>query len=623
MQAAEEPTLEQRLDSVFYALQDAIAAGQRPDLEACQQELDSCMEDVKELLMEPMHTEREWVKGLAGIRGQLKHLLQEIDYLMRSGGKLSRTSILDCMHTTVEIMLDRIRSLEKERQRVKTAVRRTGTRSEEESCTARRARYERELYMYSLVDAPKRWTPGSGGKKGQKRTKIPAKIMALLKPPEENGDNSMAMVIANETDEYERTLQNTPLKRMKEKELLAAELRKEGQLDEEVRARQELVALARLHCQFEKGIVDTTALARAHINLGGAYASKGLWKQAVIHGRRGLDHVGMLPAETPNLTPVEQGAHALLGEAYMNLEQPSPDKAMAHLAKAFPDDGTADMSPVLALKLSECHAVMGEDAAGMVLQAGRNIRKGTSEIQKLVQKIASLDPTDMKRFQLQDRLYVLRPAIASAEREMPELCSVAETNLDKAVDGLMDYIDRYERAIEKRGGTPDRNSRELMMLYRRCSELMLQLAEVKQTQGSLNNSISLLEEIVRLHRVYGNLSSDLLATTHTLKGNALVKTGQMEEALDAYTELLSIQQSQDDMDANLRERGEGEAHKLMGNVYMAVRNVSSAEKHYSEALNLFKSAYGEGHRQTQELEKRIQRLAAFTSAHENSMLEDR
>ncbi len=52
--------------------------------------------------------------------------------------------------------------------------------------------------------------------------------------------------------------------------------------------RQELIALARLHCQFDDGVKDATALARAHVNLGGAYAAVEFWKQAAIHGKRGL-----------------------------------------------------------------------------------------------------------------------------------------------------------------------------------------------------------------------------------------------------------------------------------------------------------------------------------------------
>ena len=143
----------------------------------------------------------------------------------------------------------------------------------------------------------------------------------------------------------------------------------EGRLQEEVALRQDLIALARLHCQFDDGAVDATALARAHINLGGAYASIDFWKQAAIHGKRGLQQLEkvrsrfslsvillvcdtshgchartvtahelqflslQLPLNTPGYIPIERGGHALLGEALMNTQPPKPELAMEHLSR--------------------------------------------------------------------------------------------------------------------------------------------------------------------------------------------------------------------------------------------------------------------------------------------------
>lgn len=42
-----------------------------------------------------------------------------------------------------------------------------------------------------------------------------------------------------------------------------------------------------------------------------------------------------------------------------------------------------------------------------------------------------------------------------------------------------------------------------------------------------SESMGLLEEITRLQRVYGNLGSDLLASTHILRGNTLFKINRL------------------------------------------------------------------------------------------------
>lgn len=74
----------------------------------------------------------------------------------------------------------------------------------------------------------------------------------------------------------------------------------EGRWEEEIHLRQELVALARLHCQFEDSpSVDSTALARSHVNLGSTYASIGYWKQAAIHAKRTLDELDKVPSCPP------------------------------------------------------------------------------------------------------------------------------------------------------------------------------------------------------------------------------------------------------------------------------------------------------------------------------------
>lgn len=56
--------------------------------------------------------------------------------------------------------------------------------------------------------------------------------------------------------------------------------------------------------------------------------------------------------------------------------------------------------------------------------------------------------------------------MAAIERELPGDCKTAESHLDKAIDCIMDYIDRFERGLEKQGLEPDRHSPELKTQYR-------------------------------------------------------------------------------------------------------------------------------------------------------------
>ena len=75
-----------------------------------------------------------------------------------------------------------------------------------------------------------------------------------------------------------------------------------------------------------------------------------------------------------------------------------------------------------------------------------------------------------------------------------------------------------------------------------------------------------------------------------------------KEALESYRELLAVQQSR----GEAHKKGEAEAHKLMGNVYIALQDMNSALQHYEDALSLFGEA---GSHQAAEMQKRIHSLS--------------
>ena len=80
-----------------------------------------------------------------------------------------------------------------------------------------------------------------------------------------------------------------------------------------------------------------------------------------------------------------------------------------------------------------------------------------------------------------------------------------------------------------------------------------------------------------------------------------------EEALESYRELLSLQRGRGDD----HRKGEAEAHKLMGNVYIALKDMRSAVQHYEDALTLFREA---GSHQAAEMQKRIESLTVINPA---------
>lgn len=77
--------MEDRLDAIFRVLEDSLVGGRVPPIPACKKELEQCMADMRELMIEPMHTDKAWVEGLSGIREQLNLLAQLLDRFMDNG----------------------------------------------------------------------------------------------------------------------------------------------------------------------------------------------------------------------------------------------------------------------------------------------------------------------------------------------------------------------------------------------------------------------------------------------------------------------------------------------------------------------------------------------------------
>jgi hypothetical protein len=66
------------------------------------------------------------------------------------------------------------------------------------------------------------------------------------------------------------------------------------------------------------------------------------------------------------------------------------------------------MPPSVALKLNECHAMMGEEAAEKAFDASREAKAGLAEMRKLEARLADMDKADPKRPSLQERMHSLR-----------------------------------------------------------------------------------------------------------------------------------------------------------------------------------------------------------------------
>jgi len=607
--------LEERLAGVFAHLAEAHAAGRPADLEGAGEELEHCMQDVRRIMGLEMRRHRKWVAYLQGLQAQLREIVDLVLAVMRKSidaGEAGQGR-LQLILTTTDVMHDRVLSLLKEQQRMEkleSKARQSRAEPPAQSALDRRAQYERELHQYHLVASPKNRRARAGKK--------PYNQCALLTGAE--GEMALTLAATGFEATLRDDLENTPMQRMKAKEADAAVLREEGRWEEEIHLRQELVALARLHCQFEDGpSVDSTALARSHVNLGSTYASIGYWKQAAIHAKRTLDELDKAFADGHSYDMIVQAAHALLGEALMNITPPRSVLAMDHLRKAYPEDDEGAASPALASMLARCHGQLGSSAAALAVEAGkvaRRVREEISAAEKRHQEVAGDPEKEEEAFRLGMQLRSLRNAEAEVRAEVGAHCTDADPHLNKAVDFLMDCIDRQERAIKDAGEEPDRHEPELRSMYWQGAQHMLELAEVKELQGCFGEALSLLDEILRLQRVYSILDKrkQLLCDAQRHRGTALVKLGRVDDAVEAYEELLKLQAGLPNQNAAARAAGPGETHKLLGNLLLARRDFEGAGEHYGEALQLARAAFGQEHPKTQDLVKRLSSLQDYQNS---------
>lgn len=78
--------------------------------------------------------------------------------------------------------------------------------------------------------------------------------------------------------------------------------------------------------------------------------------------------------------------------------------------------------------------------------------------------------------------------------------------------------------------------------------------------------------------------------------------------MEAFQELLCLQQSRGG-ETEAQAKAEAEAHKLLGNVYVALQDNRSAEQHFTDALHLYAEAGGSSGKAAADMQHRIDRLA--------------
>jgi hypothetical protein len=117
----ESMRLEERIDSIYRSLEDAMIGGYRPNARTCMKALEMCMSDVTDLLMEPMHADPQWVAALNDVKEQLKRLMHLLDRFLDMG-------VSDLRPVAIEVIARTAKTSSPKASRVFEAGERSGKR---------------------------------------------------------------------------------------------------------------------------------------------------------------------------------------------------------------------------------------------------------------------------------------------------------------------------------------------------------------------------------------------------------------------------------------------------------------------------------------------------------------
>ncbi|KAG1678307.1 hypothetical protein FOA52_013928 [Chlamydomonas sp. UWO 241] len=427
---------------------------------------------------------------------------------------------------------------------------------------------------------------------------------------------------------YDVLKADTPMARLRRKEAAAR-----GASDAWTRVRilQEALGLAKLHGPYSAYGThpkQPMLLPNAHFQLAKAYAECNCMQQAQDHCSAAI---AAIPAGVPHgkVWKWHQEVAVMLAEVLLSAKPPKPRAALQTLCSAAGVSAVEDISDLsLRVLAVQCQSLLGTsklEEATASHEAASALRQRAGLLQAKLDELPSRKHPEHQR--LQGRLAAASRELLEEEAFGRKLAAKARAQLDAASELLMDVIE--EETNRMRGkSVPNYQQHPLIQaLWRQACELLFKMALVEGLAGNRKQQLVTLREIDSAEASYGCVPPSLQAKALREEGAALVATaaavGQGEErdatlgeALEVYSRLLELQSKRFGEDDEKAQLARGEALKLTGNVYIALRQWKEAVAHFTQAADIFSTHKGPDDALVADLEHRIKEVASYLEAEE-------
>ncbi|MEW5316377.1 MAG: hypothetical protein WDW38_007755 [Sanguina aurantia] len=443
------------------------------------------------------------------------------------------------------------------------------------------------------------------------------------------GRSSPIRVAESDMDELAMLLADTPLRRLKVKEKLAAKYTKGGQLFEALALYQEILSLAQLAVSvYGRDKQLPLLLCRSHVKMAHAYFNVKYILQAQDHCNTALEVLPSAALSSQQGRELRKDIFLMLGETHLMSTPPKPVTALQMFKKAVDATAVEDITDLgVKTLISKCHGVMGEAK----LQEACSIQDARVELDRLVATLQAklVDRDDvsgarklkMERPAVEQRLEDARNELMDEHERQQGLLSQASEQLELAIVTLMDVIVAKSDQLRSESGGDNKGSPELTTLWRLECGFMYKAAVTAEMQGNIPLEIQHLKEIVTAYGA-NNLAAGPAARALKRKAAALNRQKNyelmldlQEQALEDYEMLGGLQSVLFPFDKAQEELGRADVLKLVGDVNVGARRFSKAKVAFTAALQLY-SRQGDA-AMVQELNARISHVNGHLNVEED------
>ncbi|GAX83688.1 hypothetical protein CEUSTIGMA_g11113.t1 [Chlamydomonas eustigma] len=432
-----------------------------------------------------------------------------------------------------------------------------------------------------------------------------------------------------ELDELALLLSDTPYKKMKLREKDARKLFQAGDLWASLKCRMDILGIAKMYstgpyCNENK---YPMLLSDAHFKLSKSYAALQCVPQAIDHCNRALEAIPSLGMSNSQVISFKKEVHILLGEALLMASPPKPQASLQYLLASEGCSCSDDLKdPGVRILAAQCHAILGIEKLQQI-SATRNAEDTLNQrVQQISAKLLTLDGKSKEYERLQQKLEETQNELIEERGFGGVLVNEARLQLDKATDILMFVIDEEEQRLRKKMSDEERKGHPLIqLLWRRACEILFKMSVLEGVAGRIKNQVGHLENITGVQEGYNCISQGLLACVLKEKGAALVALGstqsdsqlqqaELKKALGAYDDLMDLQAQRFPEGSAKYATSRAEALKLMGNVYVALRQWERAQEHFNEAMDMYASYLGPTSSLVSDLQTRILEVNSYINA---------